>query len=322
MPLIEKYTYRPGLLLRNGHINTIAAYMWRQPIVPGFDRERISTPDGDFLDLDFLRSGNRKLAILLHGLEGSTSSQYIQGMAPLLPSHGFDVLALNHRSCSGEINLKRHFYHSGYIDDFEFLLEKYGQDYDEIVGIGYSLGGNVVLRYAGLKGQNVHPKLSKVIAVSAPCDLLGSSQSLLKFSNIAYSQNFLKTLKSKILAKAQIVADMPVEDLKKVKTLWDFDEYFTAPLHGFRDAMDYYKTCSSLRVLANIQMPAFLISSQDDPFLSPSCLPFKQASYHPYFSFLPQKYGGHVGFMMSKKESFADKTILSLLTSARVEARP
>ena len=313
MPIDTSYSYQPLFWLRNGHVNTMTAYFLRNPSRPEFQRERIDTPDGDFLDLDFLKGGHHKLAILLHGLEGSSSSQYILGIAPLLFEKGYDVLAMNHRSCSGEINKQRSFYHSGFIDDFEYLLEKYGVVYEDMVAVGYSLGGNVVLRYAGLRQNHVHPRLSKIFSVSAPCDLEGSSKSLLRPFNRVYTDNFLKTLKEKITLKAQIIKDIPLEAWSKVKTLWDFDEYFTSSLHGFRDARDYYQTCSSLSLLQDIKVPTWLISSADDPFLSPSCLPFDSAGINPYFTFIPQKYGGHVGFFAGKKESFADKTILGLL---------
>lgn len=313
MPLISENIYHPGIFLRNGHLNTLSAYLLRSPKKPAFQRERITTPDQDFLDLDWIKTGQSRLAIILHGLEGSTSSQYIRGVSPLLSAAGYDVMAVNHRSCSGEINRQKKFYHSGFLEDFEFLLQKYASEYREAIAIGYSLGGNILLRYAGLRAGNTHPLLTKVISISAPCDLEASSRTLLRPINRLYTNNFLNTLENKIKSKAEIMDGIPVEDWKKVKNLWDFDEYFTAPLHGFKDARDYYSSCSSIRVLEDIQMPAYLISSEDDPFLTPECLPFALASKHRNFHFLPQKYGGHVGFTQDKQMSFADKMILQIL---------
>ncbi|HPN71383.1 MAG TPA: hypothetical protein PLZ32_17770, partial [Saprospiraceae bacterium] len=150
-------------------------------------------------------------------------------------------------------------------------------------------------------------------SVSAPCDLHGSSLRLLETQNIIYAQQFLKTLKHKIFLKSEKFPDVDAAQFSKVKTLWDFDEYYTAPLHGFKDAMDYYTTCSSLQVLNKISIPTYLISALDDPFLSTTCYPYQQASDHPYFHFIPLKYGGHVGFSYQATLSFADKIIMKLL---------
>lgn len=314
MPVIKDESYKPGLLLRNGHLNTLNAYLFRKQKHPAFIRERITTPDDDFLDLDRIIQGSRKLAILLHGLEGSTNSQYIIGMTNNLARAGFDVIALNHRSCSGEMNLKKSFYHSGFVDDFVFLLEKYHQLYESVTAIGYSLGANVLLRYAGLYADNHPTNLNRILAVSAPCDLHGSSLRLLETQNKIYAYQFLKTLKHKIFLKSTIFPDVDASQFSKVKTLWDFDEYYTAPLHGFIDAMDYYTTCSSLQVLHKIAIPTYLISALDDPFLSTTCFPYQQASDNPNFHFIPLKYGGHVGFSYVNSLSYADKLILNLMT--------
>lgn len=316
MPVIKDESYKPRLLLRNGHLNTLNAYLFRKQKHPAFIRERITTPDDDFLDLDRITQGSRKLAILLHGLEGSTNSQYIIGMTNNLAHAGYDVIALNHRSCSGEMNLKKSFYHSGFVDDFVFLLEKYHQEYESVTAIGYSLGGNVLLRYAGLYASKHPANLERILSVSAPCDLHGSSLRLLETQNKIYAIQFLKTLKHKILLKSTIFPDVDAAQFSKVKTLWDFDEYYTAPLHGFKDAMDYYTSCSSLQVLSQISMPTYLISALDDPFLSKTCFPYQQASENPNFHFIPLKYGGHVGFSYQNSLSYADRLIMGLLTNS------
>ena len=296
MPLIES-TYIPKWWLRNGHINTLYTYFRRKQQRPPYQRERWETVDGDFIDLDFIKKGHRKLAIVSHGLEGSSDSQYIMSISNLLSSEGYDICALNYRSCSGEMNRTSTMYHSGFTLDLNMIVNKVAQDYDNIYLIGYSLGGNMNLKYTTDGIYPLHNKIRSVVSVSAPIDLAGSSKRISSWYNYQYQYNFLQTLNAKMRIKAKMYPDnININDLKKVKTLIDFDEYFTGPLHGFDGAQDYYSNCNALQYLESVTLPTLLISSEDDPFLTESCIPKEIAKTNKDIHLIATKYGGHVGF--------------------------
>ena len=197
MPITES-SYKPKTLLKNGHINTIYASLFRKVnLNNSFTRKRIETEDDDFLDIDFLKNENNKIAILCHGLEGSSSSKYIKGTSNLLSSNGYDIAAMNYRSCSGEINKQLKTYHSGQTDDLNSVINLVLPNYDEIYLIGFSLGGNIILKYIGDGIHKIHPKIKATVGISVPVDLHGSSLELSKFKNSIYNKRFLKTLTKK-----------------------------------------------------------------------------------------------------------------------------
>jgi predicted alpha/beta-fold hydrolase len=179
MPVILTSTYRAPCMLRNGHLQTVYPYLARRLAPVIYRRERIDTPDGDFLDLDWSKSGDNKLAILSHGLEGSSHRHYMIGMAKMLNRNGWDALAWNYRSCSGEINRRLRWYHNGAIDDLNCVVRhavKTG-NYRSIALIGFSLGGNLTLVYLGSMGMNLDARIGKAVVFSAPCDLKASAAS-------------------------------------------------------------------------------------------------------------------------------------------------
>lgn len=315
MPLLQSNDYSPTWPFRNGHVNSIFPVLFRQrPRVP-FRRQRIDTPDGDFLDLDLLLSGNARLALLCHGLEGSSDSQYILGTADLLSQNGWDVAAMNYRGCSGEMNRQARMYHSGATDDVLTAFHFLEKNYDEVALVGYSLGGNLVLKLAGEQGEVLPKKIRNVVAVSVPIDLSACSQRLLLRENFLYENRFLARLRAKALAKHQQFPDLiPIKKLEQVRTLWDFDEHFTAHLHGFDGAEDYYARCNSKQFLEKIRVRTFLLSALDDPFLAPSCFPFELARSHEFFHLLAPRYGGHVGFTLpGQRHYWAERQILNFL---------
>jgi hypothetical protein len=262
--------------------------------LPPYQRERITTPDNDFLDLDWLRQGSDSLVIISHGLEGNTHRAYVKGMARALFSNGFDVLAWNYRGCSQEMNRQLRFYHSGATDDLEVVIEHAMQkNYASINLIGFSLGGNLTLKYLG-EERSRPARLHKAVVFSVPLDLHTSSLKLAQPSNWIYTQRFLLSLKEKVQRKAGVLPGLDVSGLKKIKTLREFDDHFTAPLHGFKDALDYYLQCSSIRVIHQIQIPTRIVNALNDPFLSRECYP--AITSHPKVSVLFPKRGGHVGF--------------------------
>lgn len=317
MPILNADSYKPGILLRNGHVNTIYPYYFRKKHQHPYRRKRIHTLDGDFFDIDFLQNGNRKICILLHGLEGSSDSQYINGLTNILSIHGYDIAAVNFRSCSGEMNLLPEMYHSGYTKDLPLILSDIENDYNEIVIAGFSLGGNVAMKFAGQQGEKIHPKIKAIVGVSVPCDLKAGSIKLKKWYNYPYERMFLKTLLVKIKQKAHDFPDLvPRSNINKVKSLWDFDEYYTSCCHGFVDAEDYYAQSNSKQFLHSIMVPSLMINALDDSFLPEESYPYEAADANPFFNLMIPKFGGHVGFTVRGKEMFwTDERILEFFNN-------
>lgn len=289
-------TYKRPFFLFNPHLETIFPSQFRKVNLPPYQRERIETPDNDFLDLDWLIKSSKKLAIISHGLEGDTTRPYIKGMAKALFDHGYDILTWNYRGCSGEMNKAIRFYHSGATDDLATVADYAAtKNYTEIYLVGFSLGGNLTLKYLG--EERTHPgKIKKAIVFSVPMDLHTSCVKISQPDNWIYSRRFLRSLKKKVLEKSQAMNGIDASGLKKVKTLHEFDDYFTGPIHGFKDALDYYTQSSSLKFVANIKIPTLIVNAKNDPFLSPECYPEKLLQGHPYVKFESPDFGGHVGF--------------------------
>lgn len=306
MPIIEYKEYKPPLVFKYHHFSTIYPSLFRKVDNSNNQRERITTPDNDFLDLDWSKVGGEKIVITLHGLEGSSDSQYIKGMNRIFNQHGWDAITLNFRGCSGEMNLLRRGYHSGETTDLDFvintILDRY--NYEELVLIGFSLGGNVVLKYAGEKGKNIHPKIKKAVGVSAPVDLAGCSAEIEKSHNYIYLRRFLRSLKEKFKQKRNLYPDLDAEKILSSKTFGDFDGNFTAPVHGFESAQDYWQKCSSRNFFENLAIPTLLLNAKDDSFLSESCYPFEAAKKSDFLHLIASKYGGHVGFPQSHPKGF------------------
>ena len=291
--------------MQNGHIQSIYPTLFRKLDTGFYERERIFTPDDDFLDIDWSRTGSNKLAIISHGLEGNSHRNYVVGMVKMLNRNGWDTLAWNYRSCSGEINRQLRFYNSGTIDDLESVIEhavKTGY-YKKIVLIGFSMGGNLTLLYLGNKGSRVDSKIERAVAFSVPCDLKVSTQELAKFKNKIYMRRFLSTLHQKIRAKMKLMPGLiNDDDYHLIKNFKDYDDRYTAPLHGFKNAEDYWSKCSSNRFIPEIRVPTLIVNARNDPFIADSCYPVKEASNSKYVYLEVPKSGGHVGFIQFKKD--------------------
>lgn len=300
--------YKPSLLFKNHHFNTMYPYALRQRYKPVFSRERWETPDGDFFDLDFIKKGSDTLIILLHGLEGSSSSQYILGVAAALSNLPYDICAVNHRSCSGELNRTLGFYHSGFTKDLHQIVETLSKSYAQLGAIGYSLGGNMLLKYLGT--HNVPSQMKAALAFSVPAHLSSSAVRLNHWTNRPYAVQFLKTLNKKAVAKAkQFPEILDYRKFEKINTLLEFDNKVTAPLHGFVDAEDYYGQSSSAQFLHRIKTPALLINALDDSFLAPPCFPYEIAENHAFFHFYASPKGGHVGFAQLSSDNYWCDTV-------------
>ena len=313
MPLIET-DYKPPLFFKNRHVNTIYSSLFRKTKPLSFKRKRIETLDDDFLDIDLIENGSRKIVILCHGLEGSSDSKYIQATAKLLSLNGYSVAAMNYRFCSGEINRQLVTYHSGKTDDLHTVINFVLPNYDSVYLVGFSLGGNLILKYNGDGLFSLSPKIKANVAISVPVDLKGSSISLKRFENILYRWRFLRTLSKKMhLKHQQFPNELDVAPLKKVKTLTDFDDFFTSKINGFKDAEDYYLKASSKQFISNITKPTLLINALDDPFLSESCFPISEAEENVKFYLMTPSNGGHVGFISKGDFYWSEYQILNFL---------
>lgn len=299
MPVIFPSSYKPPLFLHNSHIQTIWHSEFRRVDGVFYQRSRIDTPDGDFLDLDWIRNGRSRLAILIHGLESSTSRGYMKGMVKALSARDFDCLAMSLRGCSGEPNRLPTFYHAGKTDDIETTVNHaHASGYRSIYLIGFSLGGNMVLRWLGEKGTDLPHCLKAAAAVSAPCDLVSSSVALNRFSNRIYNKRFVRKLIRKVRAKGDLIPDLLEPGfLDPVKTLEEFDDLFTSRRFGFDGVKDYYQKASSAPLLNRITCPTLLLNAQDDPFLGPGCFPEKEARASSCFHLESPEHGGHIGFL-------------------------
>ena len=300
VPIIESSYSPPSFLLKNAHFQTIYSAFFRRVKRLTFTRERIPTTDHDFLDLDWHVSGSSKLAILTHGLEGSTRSRYIHALSRLLIRDGYDVLAWNFRGCSGEPNLLPSNYHSGKSEDLKTVIDHVisRDTYQSIALVGFSVGGNITLKFLGELGDQVPPQISRAVAISTPIDLAGCAEEMAKRSNYIYLKWFLRRLLKKMSIKKEIFPEtLNTDGLKSIKKFQDYDERFTVPLNGFESPSDYYEKNSSLQFLSAIRRPTLILNGADDTFLSESCYPIKQAKENPQLFLEIPRHGGHVGFV-------------------------
>ena len=306
MPIIKKSTYpNPPFYQFNGHLQTIIPGIFRKVEGVNYDRERLELPDGDFLDLDWIRNDSENIVLLSHGLEGSSDRQYILGAAKYFAQKGWDVLAWNCRSCSGEMNRNPRLYHHGDIEDIGAVVDQIVQQdiYKNVFMVGFSMGGAMTLNYLGRNGKNIPSIVKGGIAFSTPCDLREGADILNIRSNAVYRNRFLKNLTMKIAQKAEAFPGLvDMNNLKKVKVWKDFDEYFSAPLNGYKDADDFYYHSSAKNFMENIDVPILLVNALNDPILTPGCSPLHIAERHSNIFIENPKRGGHCGFMIPNNE--------------------
>lgn len=296
---VNSNPYTATGLHRFGHYQTIVPTLLRRVEGIHWQRQRIDTADGDFIDLDWLTGDHQRLVLLCHGLEGSSDTHYMKGMARACLRAGWDVVAYHFRGCSGEPNRLARSYHSGATDD---LAEVIGQvlktgHYRQMGLIGFSLGGNLVLKYLGEPNDSRPAQLRGGVAISPPVDLAGCCDRLNQAQNWLYQWRFLRSLQGKMIAKGDLVKQaLGVDQLPRCRSVWEFDHRYTAPLHGFDGAEDYYRQSSSRQFLGEINYPALLLSAGDDPLLSPGCFPgVDEVSDQVTLQY--SHHGGHVSFM-------------------------
>jgi predicted alpha/beta-fold hydrolase len=297
-------TFTPAWWLPGAHAQTLWGKFGRTaPAVPT-RRERCNTPDGDWLDLEHVDGppGSPRL-LVLHGLEGSPDSHYVRSTFHEARRRGWRATLLIFRGCSGEMNRGRRLYHSGETTDLAFVVDRLrAADPGGRIGIvGFSLGGNVLLKWLGELAEDVPAEVAAAAAVSVPYDLARGSRHLEHGFARVYSKAFLLTLKEKAAAKVAQFPDLPVDapTAAQATTLWEFDDAMTAPMHGFQGAADYYARSSSLGWLPSIRRPTLLLNAVDDPFLPPAVLDdARRAALHNNALVVEfPAHGGHVGFV-------------------------
>jgi len=290
--------FTPPFWLRNPHLQTIVGR--RQRGFPCYERTVIDTPDGDFLDLDWLRrAGRTRLVVLSHGLEGSSRSFYMCGMAQMLDEAGWDILAWNMRGCGGRPNRRVHSYHSGFTDDLATVLTSVERSarYTTIVLIGFSVGGNITLKYLGELGSSVSSTIAAALTFSVPCDLADAARTLQHPSRRVYLSHFLRILKGKISEKHKLYPQqIDMSRLERIKTFEEYDDQFTVPHFGYSCAQSYYRDASSKPHIPQITIPTLIMNAQDDPFFTKQSIPNDEVRGHKFVNLLVPRYGGHVGF--------------------------
>lgn len=317
MPILTSTYSRPPRFLFNGHLETIVPSLLRKIEGVIYSRERIDTPDGDFLNLDWSKVGGKLLLIISHGLEGDSRRHYAMGLAKLFNSEGIDVLVWNNRTCGGEMNLKPILYHHGASYDLDTVVNHVLklQDYDSIYLAGISMGGAQTLKYLGEKGQDLPREIQKAAVYSTPCNLPSSAETLKYKSNVFYKKRFLNKLKEKIRQKAVQFPDLfDLDLLEKVKDFDAFDTQFTAKIHGYKDAADFYQSVSADNWMGHIAIPTLIVNALNDPLLGEACYPVELAKAKPEILLEMPKRGGHTGFTLKNEEfNWVEQRLLQFL---------
>lgn len=303
MPLADATSYQPPPGFSNPNVQTVFAAMLRPVRGVAYRRARIETPDDDFLDLEWVETGAARVVVISHGLEGSAARPYVRGMARALARRGFDVLAWHYRGCSGEPNRQRCSYHSGATGDLDLVVRHaLGRGYAQAALVGFSLGGNLTLKYAGERGPDLDDRVRAAVVFSTPLDLAAAVDHIDAVAPAVYRRRFLTSLREKVRQKAAQFPDLlDGHDPDQILTLRQFDDAFTAPINGFRDAADYYARSSSNPFLRALTRPTLLVSAADDPFLPAACYPVEVARRHRYLHLAVPRHGGHVGFVQFRQ---------------------
>ncbi len=317
MPCLPS-TFCPPPWLRHGHLQTILrAVLPPLALAPG-RVEALPLPDGDLLELSWHQpSPDAPLAVLCHGLEGSADSAYMRSLSRVLLAAGWQTLAWSYRGCGRQPNRLPRSYHSGATDDLGAVVtHALHATTGPLALIGISLGGNLILKY--LAESPPPPRVRAAVAISAPVDLASCADVLDHHpANALYRRRFLNGLSRKATAKSRAFPHaVPSLDWAAIRSIRAFDDAFTAPLHGFASAADYYARCSALPLLPRLTTPALLLSALDDPLLPPACFPTALAEAHPHLSLETPAHGGHVGFWQSlvPSRSWMEQRTLAFLS--------
>lgn len=302
--IVERSEYAARGIWKNPYVQTTWANLLRKVPRPEYQREQWELEDGDFVDLDFVRGGHDRLCIVLPGLEGNYETPSVRSLVLCMQARSWDVLVINHRGCGGEVNRLLTSYHAGFIDDLRFVLEKMNRNrtYKSIGVAGLSMGGNILLKYLGNKGAHVPRKLKVAAAISAPVDLKSTVGQLMGGPLRLYQGRLARRIRKRLLEKVRKHSlIMPEKMILRMKSIRDVDRIYTAPIHGFGTAEDYWRRNSSRQYLKYIKVPTLLLSAADDPFLAGPSYPREEAKEHPALCLEIPAQGGHLGFVPEKK---------------------
>jgi hypothetical protein len=295
---VRPSSFRPAWWLRNPHLQTLwPTFLRRRPALR-ICRERLETPDGDFLDLSWVDGTLGPRVLLLHGLEGALGSHYAAGLLNSLATAGFQPLLLHFRNCGDEPNRLPRSYHSGETGDIELVIHRLAAESRPVsAAVGISLGGNALLKWLGEQGEAA--PLSAAVAVSVPFVLADAARRLDKGLSRIYQRHLLSKLRNSYRRKfARIPSPLHV-DLRRLRNFRDYDDQVTAPLHGFAGVDDYYTRSSSRQFLDRIRVPTLIIHAQDDPFMFPGSCP-QPGELSPAVTLELSEHGGHVGFVAGR----------------------
>ena len=288
--------------LPGGNLQTIWPALYSRRVfgpLPQYLRQRWTTPDNDFIDVDWLQSPpSSTLLVMFHGLEGSSGSHYAHAFADFAQTHGFGFVVPHFRGCSGELNHGPRAYHSGDFEEIGWILARLRQQHQGVIlAVGISLGGNALLRWAEEMGDQAGRVVDAIASVSSPIDMAASGRAIGRgFNRLVYTRMFLKTMKPKAMKKlAQHPGLFNASALYAARDLYEFDNAFTAPLHGFKNVDDYWSRASAKPHLHRIRIPALVVNARNDPFVPAWCLP-RQAEVGNYVTLWQPTQGGHVGF--------------------------
>ena len=293
------FLYRAPWWLPGGHLQTIYPYLFRRARAPAYRRERVETPDADFVEFDWLDApGDQPTIVLFHGLEGCSRSHYATNLMRAVAARGWRGVVVHFRGCGGTPNRLLRAYHSGDADEIDWMLRLIAARTGKVVfAIGVSLGGNALLKWLARERSGAAAVIAAAAAVSAPMNLMVAGQRLTSGFNRLYGSNFLRSLTPKALEKLARYPDaMRLRRVRAARSLRTFDDAFTAPVHGYRDVDDYWTRASSIAELGDIALPTLIVHARNDPFLPGRYLPDAQRA-HGAVEFEFTRSGGHVGFV-------------------------
>ena len=317
--MLHSSKFRPAWWLRNPHAQTLWAAKIQRTPTPVTSRERLTTPDNDFVDLMWTEENDGPIVIIFHGLTGSANSQYARCLMHSLNEKGLRAVLMHFRGCSGEPNRTRGSYHSGDTRDIAFLIDTIAKRYPDkpLAAAGFSLGGNALLKYLGTTTENA---LQFAVSVSPPLVLEEGAKRMDKGFSRIYQRKLISQLKITLREKQARYPELGLDgiDIDSIETFFDFDHHVTAPLHGYKSCADYYKKASTLSDLINIKTPTHILWSADDPFFNKACIPTNdQLSDAVHFELTT--HGGHVAFVSGsiplRGHNWLCERISGLLTS-------
>lgn len=312
----DKNVFKPAWYLRSPHLQTLWPAFFKKRYLLDLHNEQVELSDGDFIDLCWSKNRSDKVVLLLHGLEGSIHSHYINSIFYHLEKAGYRPVLMHFRGCSGRMNRLPRAYHSGETKDIALIVEHIQNTTGchPYAAVAYSLGANALLKWLGETGSD-NP-LTKSVAISVPFKLQHAAERLEKGLSKLYREHLLTSLRKSYLEKFKCMESPLSVDVKQLKSFWEYDDKVTAPLHGFSGAQDYYDKCSSRQFLKDIVVSTRIIHSQDDPFMFAETVPL-ESELNSNIDFLLTKNGGHVGFISAsfplKLNYWADDKIIEFL---------